>query len=100
MNRVIPLQPGSRRNFLLKTFALVPAATLSACGSPQTMATGAQGATAAYSPQYFSSEEWDFVNAACARLIPADESGPGAVESGVPEFIDRQLEGPFGHAAR
>ena len=41
-----------------------------------------------------------FINAACARLIPDDESGPGAVETGVPEFIDRQLEGAFGHAAR
>src|SRR5450759_2226825 len=37
---------------------------------------------------------------ACAHLIPNDETGPGAVDAGVPEFIDRQLEGAFGHAAR
>jgi gluconate 2-dehydrogenase gamma chain len=32
-------------------------------------------------------------------LIPADENGPGAVELGVLEFIDREMDGAFGHAA-
>ncbi|MCY1530039.1 Gluconate 2-dehydrogenase subunit 3 [compost metagenome] len=32
-----------------------------------------------------------------ARLIPRDDNGPGAVEAGVPEFIDRQMETPYGH---
>jgi gluconate 2-dehydrogenase gamma chain len=54
----------------------------------------------AFAPAFFTSSEWTFLGAACGRLIPADELGPGAVEVGVPEFIDRQLEGPFGHAAR
>jgi len=102
MNRVTLSKLG-RRNFLFKSIALVPAAALGACGSPQTVATGGQDTTTApvhaYSPQYFTVEEWAFINAACARLIPADESGPSAVEAGVPEFIDRQLEGSFGHAA-
>ena len=39
--------------------------------------------------------EWAFINAAVARLIPADELGPGAKEAGVPEFIDRQLNTPY-----
>lgn len=39
-----------------------------------------------------------FLRAACDRLIPADEVGPGAVELGVPEFLDRQMAGPFGYA--
>ena len=102
MDCITTPKPASRRRFLLKTIALVPAATLSACGSPKSASTGEQDAapTHAYLPKYFTTEEWAFINAACARLIPADDSGPGAIESGVPAFIDRQLEGPFGHAAR
>ena len=41
-----------------------------------------------------------FITAAVARLIPADELGPGAVEAGVPTFIDRQLAGPYGRGER
>jgi len=55
--------------------------------------------TQAYSPSYFTWEEWAFLHVACARLIPTDENGPGAVELGVPEFIDREMDGAFGHAA-
>src|ERR1700750_487905 len=52
-----------------------------------------------YHPTYFTAPEWLFVNAAVDRLIPTGDDGPGAVESGVPEFIDRQLELPYGHGA-
>lgn len=38
-----------------------------------------------------------FVNAACARLIPTDDLGAGAIEAGVPEFIDRHMQ--TGYAA-
>jgi gluconate 2-dehydrogenase gamma chain len=37
-----------------------------------------------------------FIEAAVARLIPSDSTGPGAVEAAVPRFIDRQLAGPYG----
>jgi gluconate 2-dehydrogenase gamma chain len=37
--------------------------------------------------------------AAVARLIPAEDAGPGAIEAGVPEFIDRQMELPYGHGS-
>jgi gluconate 2-dehydrogenase gamma chain len=37
-----------------------------------------------------------FIEAAVARLIPSDATGPGAVEAEVPRFIDRQLAGPYG----
>ena len=30
-----------------------------------------------------------------ARLIPNDDRGPGALEAGVPEFIDRQMNSPY-----
>jgi gluconate 2-dehydrogenase gamma chain len=46
---------------------------------------------------FFAPDEAAFVEAACARLIPKDELGPGAIEAGVPRFIDRQLAGPYGH---
>jgi gluconate 2-dehydrogenase gamma chain len=49
---------------------------------------------------FFSPAEANFVEAAVARLIPKDELGPGAVEAGVPVFIDRQLAGDYGAGAR
>jgi len=45
---------------------------------------------------FFSADERAFIEAAVGRLIPNDEIGPGAVEAGVPFFLDRQLAGPFG----
>jgi len=48
---------------------------------------------------FFSGAEASFVEAASARMIPKDELGPGALEAGVPQFIDRQLAGDFGRAA-
>ena len=43
--------------------------------------------------------EWAFINAAVGRLIPSEGTGPGGVDAGVPEFIDRQMELPYGHGA-
>src|ERR1700742_2649679 len=45
---------------------------------------------------YFTPSEVAFIEAAVGRLIPNDPVGPGAVEAGVPTFLDRQLSGPFG----
>jgi gluconate 2-dehydrogenase gamma chain len=49
---------------------------------------------------WFTDAEAAFVSAATGRLIPADDLGPGAVEAGVPVFIDRQLAGPYGRGER
>lgn len=49
---------------------------------------------------FFSARERRFIEAAVARLIPKDDLGPGALEAGVAEFIDRQMAGPFGRAER
>jgi gluconate 2-dehydrogenase gamma chain len=46
--------------------------------------------------QFFTTQEAAFIEAAVARLIPADELGPGAKEVGVPTFLDRQLAGDYG----
>ena len=49
---------------------------------------------------FFNSEEASFVEAAVARLIPADDQWPGALEAGVPNFIDKQLNGAWGSGER
>ncbi len=100
----------SRRDFLVKSMALIPTVVIGGAGAGAigvaTSATAqaapasepASGNTAAASdwkPQFFNDREWAFINAAVARLIPADELGPGAKEAGVPEFIDRQLNTPY-----
>ena len=54
--------------------------------------------TKTYAPRYFTWEEWIFLHAACARLIPREENGPGSAELGMPLFIDREMDGAFGHA--
>lgn len=45
---------------------------------------------------FFDSAEASFIEAACERLIPADASGPGALDAGVAEYVDLQLAGPWG----
>ncbi|MBV8191063.1 MAG: gluconate 2-dehydrogenase subunit 3 family protein [Alphaproteobacteria bacterium] len=49
---------------------------------------------------FFNSEEAAFVEAAVARLIPADEEWGGALEAGVPNYIDKQLAGAWGAGER
>lgn len=55
---------------------------------------------AKYAWRFLTAPERRFLDAACARLIPADELGPGAKEAGVSCFIDGQLAGPWGAHAR
>jgi gluconate 2-dehydrogenase gamma chain len=46
--------------------------------------------------KYFKPAEVAFIEAAVGRLIPEDDVGPGAVQAGVPFFLDRQLDGRYG----
>jgi gluconate 2-dehydrogenase gamma chain len=102
-----------RRNFLLAgaaasaTVAGAKALHDGELGAPAETITGGMPWTegAADSPPpatsgsayvFFSAAEGAFVEAAVDRLIPPDPVGPGAVEAGVPTFIDRQLAGPYG----
>ena len=50
--------------------------------------------------QFFNPAEAAFIEAAVARLIPRDELGAGALEAGVPVYIDRQLAGAWGAGER
>lgn len=82
------------RRTLLLGAGPATAVTLLGSGSP---GQGRNGDS--YAPTFFTASEWAFINAAVDRLIPSEGNGPGGVESGVPEFIDRQLELPYGHGA-
>jgi gluconate 2-dehydrogenase gamma chain len=49
---------------------------------------------------FFNDAEALFIEAACERLIPADELGPGALGAWVPNYIDKQLGGAWGAGER
>jgi gluconate 2-dehydrogenase gamma chain len=85
-----------RRQFLR---GVVPAATLGTLGVSACSNNGQTSTASSYAPTYFNIAEWAFINAAIARLIPSEGAGPGGVDAGVPEFIDRQMELPYGHGA-
>src|SRR3984893_4112166 len=70
--------------------AAKPATTSSFCAAPAPPTTYV----------FFNSEEAAFIEAAVARLIPADEEWPGALEAGVPNYIDKQLAGAWGAGER
>jgi gluconate 2-dehydrogenase gamma chain len=59
-------------------------------------------ASAQPQPQYLflNAEEAAFIEAAVARLIPADDKWPGGREVGVPNYIDKQLGGAWGAGER
>jgi hypothetical protein len=96
----------SRRSFLLGSAALAPTITVGRSlaqekpANPGELSQSAPApamlATAEYKPGHFTADEWRFINAACDRLIPKDDIGPGAVELGVPQYIDRQLQTTYG----
>lgn len=107
-----PSSPGnpSRRTFFKRSLPIIPVAAVAAAGGAATLATtgshhlpvvsGPAVDTALadapkYQPSYFSPDEYRFLQTAVARLIPDDELGPGALEAGVPEFIDRQMNTPY-----
>ena len=46
--------------------------------------------------RFFTEPEALAVAAACARIFPVDEAGPGANEAGVVIYIDRQLASAYG----
>jgi gluconate 2-dehydrogenase gamma chain len=79
--------PSASRRQLVKGLSLIPVvvATLG----------GAVTAGSSYAAAATDSGSRDFILAACDRLIPHDDIGPGAVELGVPEFLDRHMQTPY-----
>lgn len=90
---VTPAAPLRRRDFLRGAATMAITATLTPSGE------AAPATEPAHQPVYFTAPEWAFINAAVDRLIPLDGNGPGGVEAGVPVFLDRQMELPYGHGA-
>jgi gluconate 2-dehydrogenase gamma chain len=97
----------SRRSFVksigatsLATAAPLAAAPLLAAADPA--ASQPRPPAAHEEPLYlfFNAEEADFIEAACERLIPGDEVGPGALQAGVPNYLDKQLGGAWGSGER
>ncbi len=87
----------TRRHFFRSLGAIpVVIAALPGCSNEQRPAA-APSATgpAPYQPTFFTQPEWTFVVAVVDRLIPTDDLGPGAVEVGVPEFLDRHMKTPY-----
>jgi gluconate 2-dehydrogenase gamma chain len=95
--------PSRRQLFKGMGAATLAVAVLPGCDTRQAAATQGGGTDhrvqGTYEPQFFTADEWAFVNAASARLIPNDALGPGAVEAGVPGYIDRQMGTPWATGA-
>jgi gluconate 2-dehydrogenase gamma chain len=85
--------------FNRRDFLKVAAPAAIALTQPGIPAGSTENTPFPYAPTFFNVAEWKFINAAVDRLIPADAHGPGGVEAGVPVFIDRQMEMPYGHGA-
>jgi gluconate 2-dehydrogenase gamma chain len=94
----------TRRLFVTTVGAatMVPATTLLSPAAPAATAAKSPATADPAGPTYlfFNAEEVLFIEAACERLIPADESGPGALGAGVPNYLDKQLGGAWGAGER
>jgi gluconate 2-dehydrogenase gamma chain len=62
----------------------------------QPIRLSAQDGTVKIPLRFFTEAQARIVAAASERILPADESGPGATEANVVVYIDRQLAGPYG----
>ena len=79
------------------------ASTEATAQDPGHAPAGASGARLVSGTQpylFLNAEEAAFIEAAVARLIPADDRWPGALEAGVPNYIDKQLNGAWGAGER
>jgi gluconate 2-dehydrogenase gamma chain len=93
----------TRRIFVgaLGAASVAPGSTLLAGGSSiaeQDSSLPAAGVKKSYT--FFTLPESLFIEAACERLIPQDESGAGALGAGVPNYLDKQLGGSWGNGER
>ncbi|MCF3635233.1 gluconate 2-dehydrogenase subunit 3 family protein [Komagataeibacter intermedius] len=75
-------------------------AGIAACGTSLASRPARSHPPAPYVPRFFTPIEWAFLTAACDRLIPADENGPGACALDVPRFIDMQMDTPYAFGAQ
>src|SRR5271169_6759322 len=94
----------TRRSFVTTIGAAIPATVLmqtpaeAAAPAAKSAAVEAQNVKPTY--LFFNANEAVFIEAACERLIPEDELGPGALGAGVPNYLDKQLGGTWGAGER
>jgi gluconate 2-dehydrogenase gamma chain len=94
----------SRRDLFKKAGVASAAAVMSAPLAPTATAVAQPAPAAVPTPvappqlealETLTALEADALEAIVARLIPADENGPGAAEAGAAHYIDRALAGPL-----
>lgn len=97
----------SRRNFLRATGMVAGAAALGSAVLPVAAQAqhGEHPADSAKTPNrgrmfFTNALQFQTLSAACERIFPKDELGPGAIDLAVPYFIDNQLAGAWGVNAR
>lgn len=98
-----------RRNFLSTSLKAIPVVAITAGSATNVVHAlpGAPGSVNAlnelpehindYLPTFFHDPEYELIKSAVDILIPEDDLGPGALAAGVPEFIDRQMDTPYGN---
>ncbi|HEV8021035.1 MAG TPA: gluconate 2-dehydrogenase subunit 3 family protein [Candidatus Lustribacter sp.] len=78
----------------------IPASTAGAATAPHKPPAAKSLGSEPEAYTFLTEPESAFVEAAVERLIPPDELGPGGREAGVAFYIDQQLSGQFGYAAK
>jgi gluconate 2-dehydrogenase gamma chain len=96
--KVIGISP-SRRAFLRSVASAAPAAIVVTGGVMVSAACHQEVAQTKYQPKFFDAGEWATLVALVDCLIPADSEGPGALEAGVADFIDLQMNTAYGYGA-
>ena len=87
----------SRRDVVAATGAAAAAALAT---PPEATAQQARPAAQPTTYLFFNTDEVAFIEAAVSRLIPADDKWPGALETGVANFLDKELNGAWGAGER
>jgi gluconate 2-dehydrogenase gamma chain len=97
-----PVSPSRRRMLQAAAGAalVLPAGNAGAQKATKPAAQSSVPTSPAQAYVFFNPAEAAFIEAAVERLIPQDEVGPGALEAGVPEYIDKQLAGAWGTGER
>jgi len=85
----------TRRSFV----TALGAATLLPSGAALALHADRLGPDLRLTYRFFDAAEARFIEAACERLIPADDGGSGATAAGVAGYLDRQLAGGWGRGA-
>jgi hypothetical protein len=90
----MPAKKDMSRREAVQTIAALPAAVFFSTAELEKTRKFVDGALAAaaqgkaYAPKFFTAAEWKTVRVLADMVIPRDERSGGAVDAGVPEFID------------